>query len=431
MDTASVRAAFSITPQVEGRITFEDSQYRMRFRPNITLDAATTYTVRLDKSAQHPGNVGMDEDFVFTFTTKDRNRLVMLEGYPYDGAERVHPISPIFRYVFDRRLDPQSWRTGVRVFDNNGTELSISSRSLRNNNAPAPYGDFQFELGSNLLPDRTYRIVIDGEIEDEAGIMMVYPIEITFTTANAATNHGTIIEDFNVANRFVFDAESSSNATGASIARNTTAANRLFGSSSYRVRATFTDENAYAVYRAVPRVTAVHNGQVIGLHILGDMSRNEVHLLFSGSDEQEYSVKLCDLDFVGWRFVEASLASLPQDGQLTLDGIKVVRGDGILSGILDIYLDNMLLYNELLFPSGTPEITFSQIVVYPNPVSDVLFVRTESNEIPLLQIYSFGGHLLKEAKANEISVSDLSTGTYILSVKTGTETHRKPVIVVR
>lgn len=34
MDVVSTSAAFSITPHVNGKITYEDSQYRLRFTPN-------------------------------------------------------------------------------------------------------------------------------------------------------------------------------------------------------------------------------------------------------------------------------------------------------------------------------------------------------------------------------------------------------------
>jgi len=436
MDTVSVRNAFSITPHVKGTMTFEDSQHRMRFIPNFTLDASTTYTVRLDKSAQHPGGIGMDEDFVFTFTTKERNRLVLLEGYPFDGAERVH-INSVFWYVFDRRLEPASSRSEIRVFDDAGNELSMASRPPpRNNIAPAPYGDIQFELQNPLRPNRTYRVVIDGGVRDEVGIMVVEPIEITFTTANVATNHGTVIEDFNTAGRLVFDAESSNNVTGASVARNTTAGMRLFGQASGRFRATFTNENAEVTFRVADPIATVNNGQVIGMHIHGDMSSNEIQLLFSGSNGEQV-VPVCRLWFVGWRFVEVDLSSLPS-GEHTFVGIRVVHRSSVLSRTLDINLDNMLLYNERLFPSedwlfktDNPEIWATQITIYPNPASDMIFVRTELNEIPLLQLFSFSGQLLREARANEISVIDLSTGTYILIVNTGREIHRKPVIVVR
>jgi hypothetical protein len=435
MDEESIKNAFSITPHVDGEFIFENNWYRARFIPSFPLERLTTYTVRLNKSAQHLGDIEMLESVEFQFTTKDRNRLTLLEAYPFDGAERVH-IAPIFRFIFDGQLIPLSARDGIRVFDDQGTELAQASRTIRNNIAPAPYGDTMFELSNNLLPNRQYRVVIGGNVRDNVNMPLVDPIEITFTTANVATNHGTIIEDFNTAGRLVFDAESSNNVTGASVARNTTAGMRLFGQASGRFRATFTNENAEATFRVVDPIATVNNGQVIGMHIHGDMSSNEIQLLFSGNNGEQV-VPVCRLWFVGWRFVEVDLNSLPS-GEHTFVGIRVVHRSSVLSRTLDINLDNMLLYNERLFPSedwlfktDTPEIWTTQIAVYPNPASDMIFVRTESNEIPLLQLFSFSGQLLREARANEISVIDLTTGTYILIVNTGREIHRKPVIVVR
>ena len=435
VDEESAMNAFSITPHADGEFTFEDNHYRMRFRPNAPLEPATVYTIRLNKSAQHLGNIGMDEDFVFQFTTKNRNRLALIEAYPFDGVERVE-TAPTFRLIFDRRLNSQSARNGIRVLDDAGVSLNIPTISVRVNNVPAPYGDIQFGLGTaRLQPNREYRIVIDGDVRDEVDMQIVEPIEIRFTTADVATNHGTVLEDFSVAGTFVFDEGMSHNVTTASAARATTP--RLFNPATTRFRATFTNENAQVTFRVADPIATVNSGQVIGMHIHGDMSSNEIQLLFDG-DSGEQIVEVGRLRFVGWRFVEVDLSSLPSGESFTFTGVRVVRKDGVLSGTLDINLDNMLLYSERLFEeenwlfaSNTPEITATQITIYPNPVSDMLFVRTESNEIPQLQIYSFGGHLLKEARANEISVADLSTGTYVLVVKTGTGIHRTPIIVVR
>ncbi len=90
MDEESTIAAFSITPEVEGEFSFEDSQYRLRFTPFFPLEKSTLYTVKLDKSAKHPDNLSMEEDFIFQFTTKERNRLALLEGYPNEGNAGVY-----------------------------------------------------------------------------------------------------------------------------------------------------------------------------------------------------------------------------------------------------------------------------------------------------------------------------------------------------
>ena len=425
MDEESVRNAFSITPDAEGVITFEDSQYRMRFRPDIPLEAATLYTVKLDKSAKHPANMSMEEDFTFQFTTKDRNRLVLLQEYPAENNKRVYYKDPIFWLIFDRKLYTSNLRDDIKVLDEAGTEITKSTRSVKNNNVPAPYGAFFFQLGNALEPDKPYKVVVGGEVRDEVGVKLVDPIEINFTTSPVAVTGKTIIEDFETANKYDYDAEQSSDVTGASVTRSTSS--YLFDKSSYQLKSSFTGEDAYVTYKVSEPVSVVNNQEVIGLHIYGDFSQNELQLLFS-SDMGVQSVKLCDLNFVGWEFVEAVLSSLPADGEYTLTGIRAVRKEGILSETLDIYIDNMLLYNDPLL-SSLPVIAEGQIEIYPNPASEVIFVKTPSNEIPVLQLYSFNGSLLKEVRANKIAVKEFNAGTYILRVMTEKGIFGKPVII--
>ena len=428
MDEESVRDAFSMTPEVEGTITFEDSQYRMRFRPNFPLEAATLYTAKLDKSAKHPDNLSMKEDFVLEFLTKDRNRLALLQGYPADGDKGVYK-EPVFWYIFDQKLYTSNLRDEIKVFNEAGTEMAKATRSVINNNAPAPYGAFYFQLGSALEPDKPYKVVIGAEVRDDVGVKVVEPVEINFTTSAVAVTGKTIIEDFETADKYAYDAEESDNVTGAAVTRST--ATYLFDRSAYQLKGTFTGEDAYVTYKVVTPASVVDNEKVIGLHVYGDMSGNEVELLFSNGTEAV--VKLCDLNFIGWEFVEAELSSLPEvseDEAFTLTGIRVVRKDGILSGTLNIYVDNMLLYDDPLMTS-LPAIDAGQIKIYPNPVSEMLFVETPSNEIPTLRLYSFSGVLLKEIRANEISVKEFSTGTYILRVKTEKGIFGKPVIISR
>jgi len=425
MDKESVLNAFSITPSVEGDTTFEDSQYRMRFRPKVPLEASTLYTVKLDKSAKHPDNISMTDDFVFQFMTKDRNRLVLLQSYPADGDKGVYYKSPVFWLIFDRKLNTSNLRDEINVFDENGTEIVKATRSVVNNNVPAPYGAFYFQLGSALEQNKQYKVVVGAEVKDEVGVMVVDPVEINFTTSPVAVSDKTVIEDFETSGKYVYDADQSSNVTGATITNSTST--YLFGNSAYQLKGTFTGVNAYVTYKTVTPVSVVNSQDVIGLHVYGDFSQNELQLQFTCGTEIRY-VKLCDLNFTGWEFVEAELSSLPADEEYILTGINVVRKDGILSETLNIFIDNMLQYGEPLINS-LPQITAGQIEIYPNPASEKIYVKTLSNEIPMLQLYSLNGFLLKKVKANEITVKEFDNGTYILKIQTEKGIFGKPVIV--
>ena len=412
MDQTSTTEAFSITPDVPGKITFEDTQYTLRFTPDKPLEGSTVYTVKLAKTASHPDSLSMTDDFSFRFLTKNRNRLALLAVYPFDGDSGVYYLAPSFRLVFDKKLNTSNIQTVVNVLDENGTTLAKNVRSVSNNSVASPYGSTYFSLTSNLTAGKTYTLVVDGDLEDEVGMKVFEPIKIKFKASNVLVTNQAVADDFETADIYSYDSDQSSFVSTASVARNTS--KKLFGTSSYLFNYTFTDNNAYAIYKVTAPAIKLNNKKVIGLHVYGDMSGNEMQLQFTSGTDVRY-VKLCDLKFYGWEFVETKLTSLPELTDYQLSGVKIVRRNGILSSTGSVYLDNMLLYDALI--QALPNVFKEQVKVYPNPCSDVIHVSVSTDENPFMQLYSLNGVLLKEIRAKEMNVSDLSEGTYILKVK--------------
>lgn len=427
MDEASTRAAFSITPATEGTLTFEDSQYRLRFTPTMPLEKSTLYTVRLDKSAKHPDNLSMEEDFVFQFVTQSRNRLGLIEGYPKDGSKSVYAAKPLFMLIFDRTVDNNSARNNINVLDGNGTSLSKITRSVVFNKVGAPYGDMYFELTDPLIAGNEYTLRIGGEVMDNTGVKVVEPIDIRFTASAVAVTDKTIVDDFEVAGEYTYELTQSENDTLSTIARSTT--QKLFGSAAYRIRTTFKDVVASSVYKIATPTATTETGKVFGLHVYGDMSGNELQLQFRSVTAENVVVylKLCELDFKGWEFVEAELN---ETANFQLTGIRVVRKNGLLSKSTDIHIDNLLQYAEPISGLISNKLD-PAISVYPNPATDIIRVKTDENALPLLQLYSLNGVLLKVANDKQISVSEFEAGTYLLKVKTSKGVFSKVVIICK
>lgn len=426
MDKESTRAAFSITPAVEGTLTFEDSQYRLRFTPAMPLEKSTLYTVKLDKSAKHPDNLSMEDDFTFQFVTQSRNRLFLLESYPGDGDTGVYAAKPLFFFVFDKKLNTSNIRDEVNVYDAQGTMLSKATRSVKSNKIGDPYGDFYFELGESLTAGNEYTVRLGSDVMDETGVKLVDPVEIKFTASDVAVNDKTVIDNFETSGKYTYDETQSENITSATFARSTS--QKLFGSASYKMNAVFAGTSASAVYRINEPVATTETNKVFGLHVYGDMSGNELQLQFRSDDAEAGTryVKLCDLDFMGWEFVEAEFT---EEATYKLTGIRIVRKDQILSGSTEIYVDNLLQYETPV--SGLNPAIQEKVVVYPNPVSDMLFVKTDGGEPPLLQLYSLNGVLLKATKENQMQVSGFDSGTYVLKINTQTGTVNKVVMIIK
>ncbi|MEA4841459.1 MAG: N-acetylmuramoyl-L-alanine amidase [Bacteroidales bacterium] len=425
MDEASTRAAFSITPAVEGTITFEDSQYRLRFTPSVPLDKSTVYTVKLDKSAKHPDNLSMENDFIFQFTTQNRNRLLLLDSYPANGNTSVYATKPLFFFIFDKALNTTNIRDEINVYKSNGTAISKATRSVKINKVGAPYGDIYFELAEPLIAGNNYTVKLGSNAMDDAGVKLVDPIEINFTASNVAVSDKTIIDDFETDGKYTYDKTQSENDTLASIARSTT--QKLFGTSGYKINAAFTDQSASAVYRINdPSVTTV-TSKVFGLHVYGDMSGNELQLQFRSetSETDVKYLKLCDLNFIGWQFVEAHFT---ENEAYKLTGIRLIRKDHILSKSVEIYVDNLLQYDTLI--SGlNSTLSDNTIQVYPNPASENIFVKTDKNELPLLQLYSLNGILLKTIRDHQMSITEFDQGTYVLKIITQAEVLSKVMMI--
>ena len=66
---------------------------------------------------------------------------------------------------------------------------------------------------------------------------------------------------------------------------------------------------------------------------------------------------------------------------------------------------------------GTDEIK-SDLVVYPNPTSDFLHIKTSKLDIEKVFIFDLSGKLLFSEKSKTIDVRNLPSATYIISVKT-------------
>jgi hypothetical protein len=424
MDITSTEQAFSITPAVAGKFSWEDTNYRMRFTPDKPLDKNTVYTVTLNKSASHPDNLSMTSVFSFQFRTKSRNRLSLLAVYPFDGNNKVYFNNPSFRLIFDKKLNTTNLSTAIRVLDETNTILAKATRSVVNNSIAMPYGSTYFNLTANLIPDKEYSLVIDGDVVDELGLKVVEPIRIKFKASNTLVTTQPGVETFETA-ALTYDAPQSTGVSSATAATNTT---KLFGSFSNQLTASFSSATGIARYVFANPINFMP-GQFIGLHVFGDLSGNSISLEIQNGSEIS-QLPLCDLNFYGWEFHEAIFPFFGAGGNLKIIGIRVNCTNRLpFSNNSTILFDNLLLYNTSIL--STNKLYSDVVKVYPNPVSDFIHVTVKNDVNPLLQLYSISGVLIKEIRENKLNVSDIAIGTYILKVKFNNKNLSYPIFIVR
>jgi len=83
----------------------------------------------------------------------------------------------------------------------------------------------------------------------------------------------------------------------------------------------------------------------------------------------------------------------------------------------DTILDSFVLKIQRGTTSSIAHIDSEQIIIAPNPVSDLLMIKSE-NHLSHIEIYSLSGERLLTENNSEIDVSDLSEGLYLLKAKT-------------
>jgi len=83
---------------------------------------------------------------------------------------------------------------------------------------------------------------------------------------------------------------------------------------------------------------------------------------------------------------------------------------------------------------GVENIDAKGIIVYPNPVYDVLNVISQNNNIQNIKLFNNAGELVFEEyvfkKENIINISDYKSGIYLLQVNEGKMTYYKRVIII-
>ncbi len=419
MDEASTSAAFSITPEVTGKITFEDTQYKMRFTPDKPLEKSTLYTVKLAKTASHPDNLSMVDDFSFRFVTKSRNRLALISSSPSVMHSKVHYNAPAFRLIFDKKLHTSNLQNSVTVLDSKRQTVSKNARSVENNKIMLPYGSTYFRLIDNLIPGENYFLVVDGAVKDEVGVSVVETIEIPFTAVDAASGHQPVVDAFESLS-YSYDPQKSAGAANASASLSSSA--KLAGNSALRLEASLADEG-HVVFSPLAALSYT-NEEMAGIHVFGDMSANALEFEFTAGGDKRY-VPICTTGFFGWEFFEVDLSELAPATVYTLTGIRIRRSAGFEWGsAVDVYLDNLLKYDNP--HSSIPGVETTKPLVYPNPASE--WLKTDADGASL-SLYTLTGQLIRTVAAPVMTTGDLPPGSYLIRIDAGAGASYQKVIL--
>ena len=350
MNEEETAKALQISPAVEGTITFEDDAHTMRFKPASRFEPGVEYTVTLGTGACHPDtmfNNHLQEPFTFKFRTQNRGSVRVMQTYPTNGSENI-PVDAAFIAIFDGKLANSSNKY-FKVYDAAGNDISPVSRNVKLNGvAPAPYGSAKFELKAGTLkPNSEYKMVIGAEVSDVNGVLVNDPVTVTFKTGDEVTSDLPILNNLDTL-YFEGDKETSIGVTSVSTLRNT--ASKYEGLASNKLTYTFSEANGEAIY-VVDDVTAIKGNSLstLGMYVFGDYTFNTLYAKWAVEGDIQYT-KICDLDYAGWLYQEADMASLPAGVDYQFMGFKIVRGTSFLSEKGEISIDALRVQFE---PSST------------------------------------------------------------------------------
>ena len=428
IDPASAQQAFSISPSVSGKFIFEDAYYAMRFVPDKPLAKSTVYTVTLSKSLKHFDGLAMENNFSFQFKTAVRNELKLIASYPMLNETNVDYVTPTFTFVFDKQLQTAEVINGVQVYDKTGKIIEKGPRTLKHNTVKSPYGSTSFTLTQNLIPGEKYTVKLAKGIQDIDGVYLPDTLKIPFTASNERVTGKNIAENFETTGKLLFDNTQSKSVVSASVTNSTT---KLFDSYSYNLMYNFSgNSGGEVVYKFSEPYIQIKKDSILGLHIYGDLSGNEIFFTFSTSSGV-YDFKLDSLHYNGWKFAEKLIGNaVPEDFTFNLIGLKIIQTSAPLSDKGSIFIDNLLVYNKLLSSTSSPNI--KNVKIYPNPAKDIIKIDKNTNQnIKSVKLFSLSGQMIKEFSKENIDVSDISNGTYFINITFEDGMVTTPVIIKR
>lgn len=419
MDLESTEKAFKIDPPVEGKITWEDLNYRMVFTPTTPYDISTVYTVTIGTEAAHPDGLNMKEPVSFKFMTTDRNFMTILGHFPKDGDE-VHYKNATIEFRFDKYPNTTPILQQVTAHDSQGNAVSFNKRGMSNSKNGSDYGFFRIPLAKDLTVGETYTVEVSGQMADKDGITIQAPVSVTFKAVDAGEAKTNLkeVDPMNVSENYSFTADASQGVTTATVAASS---DKLFGDNATLFNYTFTDfEGGEALFsRNVSNDITIQPDATIGVHVNGDLTGNNIYLELTSETATQY-IPLCTMDFLGWKYITVPATI---EGPARLTGIKLAQNASQMSKTGKFVVDNIIASNT---GSGVDDLTIESITLYPNPASEYL-IANAGCFITGLDLISLNGTIVASTGGNVLNVSEVPEGTYIAVIKTASVNEARKV----
>jgi hypothetical protein len=118
---------------------------------------------------------------------------------------------------------------------------------------------------------------------------------------------------------------------------------------------------------------------------------------------------------LNWELIDVSNSLILQSGVTVVDSLGVVRVNN-LTFTKDPSRRRLKIINPNVVGINNPSHTNSNVIVYPNPAFDMVFVKGVEGEFNY-QIYNYSGQMLLNGNTNKsIAVHILPSGFYTLII---------------
>jgi N-acetylmuramoyl-L-alanine amidase len=406
MDTASVRAAFSISPVVGGSLIWSNSNTVLTFKPDsVVFPFNTSYTLRIEGSAHSPGEFPLDgngdgtggDPFQISFRTisVDAWPPVVVSASPASNSV-VASSNSVINFTFDEPLDPTSVNsTNILVQEVGAGIRQLSFQYFLVNGR----GGINIYPQGGLKPGRTYKVRISG-VKDASGnaIPSSNPIW-TFSIAPLDFQY-TTIEDFSSSVASWFQPSGSGSTVGvddAAFERDSSITFSLMPAGAASGRLTY-DWNLTSTAGWLIReylnsgpgrsVTFTKTGARLQAYVFGDGSGtlfrfavdDSIDAFPSGNFANHEVSSWTSINWVGWRLVEWDLehdtvgswiGNGKLEGMLRFDSFQLGYdpGKSLESGA--VYFEQLQIAHGSVTSAdhtrGSAPFTFTLSQNYPNP----------------------------------------------------------------
>ncbi len=168
IDTASVRAAFSMSPGVSGLFDFVRSSNGFGFSPIADFVAGTTYTVTISTDLRSITGVHLSAPYTFWFKVAP---FKVTGSYPQDGSTHVYRYNNISVYASDY-IDTSTVRSS----------FSITPQTTGTLNLQPDGSYFYFVPDTAYQPLTVYTVTIAATLKSQSGATLQSPYTFSFAT---------------------------------------------------------------------------------------------------------------------------------------------------------------------------------------------------------------------------------------------------------